>query len=350
MRRVQTVCVAGGGPAGLAAEIALRTIGCAVTVVDCSTPPIDKACGEGLLPDSIAALRELGVELPAETGFAFRGIRFADRRSSAIADFPSGAARGVRRTALHQALIDRAEQAGVSTIWKAKHVRLADGGLSLDGRVLEADLVVGADGQNSQIRRQAGLDRVSREKRRYAFRRHYRVRPWTDYMELHWGRRAQVYVTPVAADQVCVAAISRYPRVRLDDALQEISEVRQRVANLECVSAEAGAMSVSRRLESVCRGNVVLVGDASGSVDAITGEGMCLGFRQALALAQAVQANDRTKYERAHRKLARRPRTMAALMLLLERSPSLQRSALAALARYPEVFRSLVAVHVGAIG
>jgi menaquinone-9 beta-reductase len=343
------VCVAGGGPAGLAAAIALRRIGCAVTVVDCAAPPIDKACGEGLLPDSIAALRELGVELPPETGFPFRGIRFSDGRSSARADFPSGVARGVRRTALHQALIDHAEQAGVSTIWKAKHVRLAEGGLSVDGRILEAALVVGADGQNSQIRRQAGLDRVSGEKRRYAFRRHYRSPPWTDYMELHWGTRAQVYVTPVASDQVCVAAISRYAQVRLDHALEEIPEVQQRVANLECVSAEAGAMSLSRTLHSVCRDNVVLVGDASGSVDAITGEGMCLGFRQALALANAVQANELMKYERAHRKLTRRPRTMAALMLLLERSPGLQRGVLAALARHPGVFRSLVAIHVGAL-
>jgi flavin-dependent dehydrogenase len=255
----------------------------------------------------------------------------------------------VRRTALHQALIDHANRTGVSTIWKAKRVRLAEGGMSLDGRVLEADLVVGADGQNSQIRRQAGLDRVSREKRRYAFRRHYRVRPWTDYMELHWGSRAQVYVTPVASDQVCVASISRYARVRLDDALGEVPEVQQRVAHLECVSAEAGAMSVSRTLKSICRDNVVLVGDASGSVDAITGEGMCLGFRQALALAKAVEANDLAQYERAHRKLTRRPRTMAALMLLLERSHHLQRGALAALARCPEVFRSLVSLHVAAM-
>lgn len=339
--------MAGGGPAGLAAAIALNGVGCAVTVVDCATPPIDKACGEGLMPDSIAALRELGVEIPPDVGFAFRGIRSADDHSSVCADFPNGVARGVRRTALHSLLMERAREAGVAMIWNAKHVRLADGGLLLDGRLLQADLVVGADGQNSHIRRQAGLGRVRREKRRYAFRRHYRMTPWSDYMELHWGSKAQVYVTPVGADQVCVASISRDARCRLDDALEEMREVRRRVEGMEWISAETGAMSVSRTLRSVYRGKVVLLGDASGSVDAITGEGMCLGFKEALALAEAVRANDLEQYARAHRKLMKRPQRMASLMLMQERSQALQRRSLAGLAQHPEIFRSLLAIHVG---
>jgi len=93
---------------------------------------------------------------------------------------------------------------------------------------------------------------------------------------------------------------------------------------------------------------VVLVGDASGSVDAITGEGMGLGFKQALALAECVRSNDIRQYEPLHRDLMKRPQTMASLMLTLERNGQLQRRALAGLAKHPEVFESLLAVHVGA--
>ena len=69
------VFVIGGGPAGLAAAIAACRKGFRVTVADGAEPPIDKACGEGLLPDTATALRELGVDIRGSDGFALRGIR-----------------------------------------------------------------------------------------------------------------------------------------------------------------------------------------------------------------------------------------------------------------------------------
>jgi 2-polyprenyl-6-methoxyphenol hydroxylase-like FAD-dependent oxidoreductase len=56
------VLVIGGGPAGLAAAIAARRKGFSVAVVDAAVPPIDKACGEGLMPDALSALAELGIQ------------------------------------------------------------------------------------------------------------------------------------------------------------------------------------------------------------------------------------------------------------------------------------------------
>lgn len=344
----RTVWVVGGGPAGLAAAIALRRTGCAVTVVDCGAPPIDKACGEGLMPDSLAALRELGIGIPHDVGFAFRGVRFSDARSSVWADFPSERARGVRRTILHSLLIERATEAGAGMIWNAKHVRMVGGRLSIGGNLVDADLIVGADGLNSTIRRAAGLNEIKSEKRRYAFRRHYRTEPWSPYMELHWGPNAQVYVTPIAANEICVAAMSRDRRFRLEDALSAAPEIKARLKNASPISPETGALSVSRSLRSVCRDNVVLTGDASGSVDAITGEGMCLAFKQALALEDAVRNGGMRLYQQRHRALMRRPAAMACLMLGLERNPRLQRRALASLALHPEIFQSLLAIHVGA--
>src|SRR5436305_6405361 len=127
------VCVVGAGPAGLAAAIALRQTSCKVTAVDCAVPPVDKACGEGLMPDSIAPLGELGIEIPPGVGFPFRGIQFSNRLSSVQADFPNGLARGVRRPLLHTLLIQHAARVGVSIVWDAKHVLLTENGVSLRG-------------------------------------------------------------------------------------------------------------------------------------------------------------------------------------------------------------------------
>src|ERR1700758_1108703 len=101
------VFIVGGGPAGLAAAIALRTRGFDVTVADPALPPIDKTCGEGLMPDSMVALDRLGVTLPAQHCVPFRGIRFLGGGTAVDASFPNGAGLAIRRTHLHQALIDR---------------------------------------------------------------------------------------------------------------------------------------------------------------------------------------------------------------------------------------------------
>ncbi len=104
------VLVIGGGPAGLAAAIAARMKGFDVTVADGVKPPIDKACGEGLLPGTIAALRELGVAISPDDGQAFRGVCFVDAANSAEASFSGASGFGVRRTVLHQKMVERAQE------------------------------------------------------------------------------------------------------------------------------------------------------------------------------------------------------------------------------------------------
>jgi flavin-dependent dehydrogenase len=341
------VCIAGGGPAGLAASLALRRQGLAVTVVDCAIPPVDKACGEGLLPDSVAALQRLGVELGPGVGYPFRGLRFIDSMSTVTGDFPNGHGLGMRRTFLHAVLVKHAEAAGVRLIWGAKNVRLCEGGLALRGEVLRARLVVGADGQKSVIREMAGLGAIRSERRRYGFRTHYRMAPWSEYVEVYWGPRGQAYVTPVASDEVCVAFVSRDSKLRLDEALGDFPALRQRLVGVPHGSQEMGALSISRELKRVHTDGLALLGDASGSVDAITGEGLCLAFKQAEALAAALRAGDLRQYAVRHKAIGAKPRMMTSLMLPMEWHGELQRRALASLANRPQLFQSFLRFHVG---
>lgn len=344
------VFVIGGGPAGLAAAIAARQRGFEVLVADGLQPPIDKACGEGLLPDGRAALERLGIHVPVAASHRFHGIRFLSAGSSADASFPGGGC-GVAllRTTLHRLMIERAEQLGAGLMWRSAVTGISADGVHLADRIVRSRWIVGADGSNSRVRRWAGLDRGPRPRLRYAFRRHFSVAPWSDHMEVYWGDRCQGYATAVSREQVCVAIASHDPNLRLEEGLQALPRLRARLNGAEVVSTERGAITGNRGFRRVWRGNVALIGDASGTVDAITGEGLGLAFNQAVAMAESLGTADLRTYETEHRRLALRPRWMARLMLTLDQRPRLQHRTLQVFRKNPEIFRRLLALHLGAM-
>ncbi len=340
--------VVGGGPAGLATAIALRTAGLGrVRVLERFRPPIDKACGEGLMPDGAEALRQLGVAIDRLRAFPFRGIRYVDGPLAVEGTFPRGVGLGIRRLALHQALIDRALEAGVELLWHTRVEALNGDRLETSAGPMAASWIVAADGLGSRLRAWAGLAGPAQPaaERRFGVRRHFRIEPWAELVEVHWHDTGEAYVTPVAADEVGVAMLWRGGPARFDQMLPRFPALAARLACTEVVSKDRGAGPLLQKVKRVTRGRLALVGDASGYVDAITGEGLSLAFHQARALADAIACGDLRRYERAHRRIGRGPDTLTRLVLALERRPRLRRRAIAALAAEPEVFCRLLGVH-----
>ena len=341
------VVVIGGGPAGLSAALALRARGLEVLVADGMGPePIDKACGEGLMPDAVAALARLGV---AVTGCRFQGIRFLSGGTSVEARFRGAPGIGVRRTALHEALSSVARDAGVRLHWNAPVSGLEDGAVCFgEGRV-KTRWIVGADGGFSAVRRWTGLNDKMVARERYGFRKHFRVAPWADLVEVYWGEGCQIYVTPVAESEVGVAVLSKDRRLRVDEAVRKFPVLAARLCGAVETSAERGAVSASRRLRRVTNGPAALVGDASGSVDAVTGEGLSLAFQQAPALAAALAAGDLKDYETAHARIRRTPAMMSEALLLLDGWSGLRNRVLPAMSARPQIFEGMLAGHVSGV-
>ncbi len=345
------VVVIGGGPAGLATAIATRQHGLSVLVADGATPPIDKPCGEGLMPDGVAALGQLGIAIPSNEAFPFRGIRFLSDGIKAEAAFPNGSAYGIRRTHLHRIMLDRAAAVGVHALWQSPVTHFGADGVMVGGKLVRARWIIGADGSASRTRKLAGLDprayTSNKTNFRFGFRRHYRISPWTDFMELHWGCGCQIYVTPTSREEVCLALVSHDPKFRIDEALIEFSELAERVKSAPYSSTERGAITSNRKLPRVYRGHTALVGDASGGVDAITGEGLCLAFQQALLLGKCLTTGNLARYQAGHRSLSRRPALTADLMLFMADHGRLRHRIMQVFQSSPRSFAGMLAMHVG---
>src|ERR1700680_2499172 len=362
--------VIGGGPAGLATAIAARLAGMSARVVERSRPPIDKACGEGLMPDAVARLGELGVALAPGEGWRFRAIRYLEGETVAEGVFPRAGGLGVRRLHLHQALARRAAELGVELCWGVTAHGLAPAARSTGPGPLPADdpplaagaytdrsglelaaarWVIGADGLRSRVRRWAGLEGPPARRRRFGVRRHFTCRPWSDMVEVYWGADCEAYVTPVGADEVGVAMLWSDRKARFDDLLARFPALAARLDGAPAASRDRGAGPLLQRPRGVCRGNVALVGDASGYVDAITGEGLAVALHQSAALIAALAAGDLTRYAARHRRIGRLPDNMTALLLAVERRPWLRHRMVRALAAEPALFSRLLGIHARAL-
>jgi flavin-dependent dehydrogenase len=332
--------VVGGGPVGLATAIEGVGAGLAVAVVERRGAPIDKACGEGLMPAARVALDRLGV---GPDGREFTGIRYVAPGRIALARFRHGPGLGVRRTTLSAALSARADAAGVIRVDAvAGTPTLRPDGVELDG--MTASWLVAADGLHSPLRRALGLHREPspRVRPRYGLRRHYRIAPWSDVVEVHWSGRAEAYVTPVAEDLVGIAVLGPGDGTRFDDWLPEFPELRARVAGAEPASTVRGAGPLRQRARRRAAGRVLLVGDAAGYVDALTGEGLSVGLACARELVRCVVEGRPEDYERTWLRATRRYRILTGALIYAAQRPALRRTIVPAAERLPWAFERIV--------
>jgi flavin-dependent dehydrogenase len=345
------VLVAGGGPAGLATALRCAQAGLSVAVAEPRPGPVDKACGEGLLPAAVERLADLGV-FPA--GHALDGIRYVDPGHRVDALFRGGGGLGVRRTVLHAALAARVAGAGIPVL-PAKVLGFRQDSSHVTARCgdargeMAARYLVAADGLHSALRRACGLEPPPARHRRYGLRRHFLISPWSSFVEVYWAAdaAAEAYVTPVADDVVGVAVLGAREAAGggaggFASRLAAFPALRDRLAGAPAASDVRGAGPLRQDVRRRVAGRVLLAGDAAGYLDALTGEGIGAALAAAEVLAPCLAAGRPGDYERAWRRVTRKSRMLTAGLLWSRRQALLGPRIVPAAQRLPRVFTTIV--------
>ncbi|TCC65734.1 monooxygenase [Kribbella pittospori] len=329
--------VAGCGPAGAATAIRAALAGLSVVVVEPRAAPIDKACGEGIAHSAASYLSRLGVELD---GRPFYGIRYLDGQHQVDARFHAGPGLGVRRTTLHEALMKRMADLGIPVV-QTRVGTITQNTTSVTAAGHTARYLAAADGLHSPIRRQLDLGSTSAGDVRRGLRRHFHVSPWTDLVEVYWSRLGEAYVTPVANDLVGVAVLTS-ARGTFDSHLSAFPSLERRLKGARPANAVMGAGPLRQRVRSRVAGRVLLVGDAAGYVDALTGEGIAVALRTSAELVDCILKDRPEDYEAAWRRVSWECRLLTGSLLWARNRSLLAPRIVPAAALLPGVYAHIV--------
>ncbi len=358
-RKIWDLVVVGGGPAGLAVAIVAAEQDLSVVVIERRDFPPDKACGEGVLPPGVKALRRLGISdrFDHSTSFPFAGIRFIQENGSAAQALLPSNGMGIRRTILVEALARRAEELGAVL----RH-RCSVNGFeatsseavvySTEGKIF-GRLVVAADGLHSSLRKASGLSAAPSSRRRFALRQHYKIRPWTDFVEVYVDDKGEAVVTPVSDKSVGINfvwedGVIEQPKIPV--LASRFPALLARLGNAPPISSVRGAGPMARAATRRNSNRMVLVGDAAGFVDSISGDGLSIAFNSALILGkhlpeilkrEATQESMQV-YEREARRVYRGYWLVTNGLLMIARHPRARRTIINSLMRHPGAFSALM--------
>jgi 2-polyprenyl-6-methoxyphenol hydroxylase-like FAD-dependent oxidoreductase len=387
---VTDVVVVGGGVAGAAAATRLATEGREVLVLERESVYSDRVRGEGMVPWGLEAARALGV---AEAVLGAPGascmttlvaydelvsIDDARRRSRSLVDLlpavPGLVAVG--HPELRQALADAATAAGATVARGVEHVEVSAGlapevHYTLDGarHRVRPRLVVGADGKESAVRRALGVELHSTTPTMMLTGMLVDDGGAWDRAEVTIGVHGanQLYVFPrVGAVRLYVGRMIDAERLSGPDRVGRMLEAFRR-ANLP----HAGALADARPIGPCATfpmtdtwtsrpygPGAVLLGDAAGWSNPVTGQGLAVAFRDAQVLTELLGDSDDwseatfERYARERSERMRRLRFASALtdLLMAQGVPDRaeRKARLEALARrQPALLAALDAVHRG---
>lgn len=380
---VADVVVVGGGVAGAAIARLLGEAGHSVIVLDKARFPRDKPCGEGIMPTGVRLLDRWGLwkRIPPAQSHPISEVRFEVDGASVQGRFPDvgdgyRTGLGVRRLVLDEVLLRHAgshPNVVVREGERATDIRSNDGReveIVTDAGRYRGQLVVGADGIRSLVRRRLGMPLVRGRRQRFGVRAHFQLpagRLLDDYVCVRLDRGTQYFTTPVGEHELQVSLLVEKSGMRsyagqLDQAFVEAlschPQLDRLLADAERISPVLACGPFDVRPLRRAADRAVLVGDAGGYLDPITGEGISLALQGAVWAAEVIDDAVRSGDVSARRLLAydsrftravRQHRWLTRTLLTISRHPRLAKRVFAKLSRCSDVYTKLLGVNCGAL-
>ena len=351
------VLVVGGSVAGASLAIHLGRRGLRTVLFDKARFPRRKACGEGLLPHGVQALRALGLGDPP--GLRVSGLRYiGPSGDSALGRFDdSGLGPGfmVRREIFDHWLLNHARATpNVEVREQSEVTKFRVAADEVEAAGLRAKFIVGADGMRSIFHRLGSFQRFHPRRERHGICTMIRGYPIDDTVDIFLSRNGEAYAGPAGRGEASLAVL-----LDRGTTLREFLDVVPALRNVELVGQSIGASPLGSRVAPIVHGRALLVGDAAGVVDPISGEGMSLALITARVAAEALQeaivsgdprALDRYAAERRRR--MEPARRLAGLILGVSRYRWLADRAVRRLSRDSALFNRLLraACGIGQLG
>lgn len=376
------VLVVGGGLAGAATALHMARAGLSVQIFDGKRFPREKPCGEGLMPHGVRLLDELGVlaRLKPEDTHPFRGIEYVvDGEIRARGEFPTLAGgyqlgMGVRRLKLDETVLSMARAHPNIRVHEENRVDevLLQAGRAVGLKTRDGEffgrLIVGADGRGSLVRRQVGLDAPAAKRQRWGIRAHFHFADSArvgEFVEVYKNRFGELYTTPVGPHELLVALlIEKEDMKRFGGKLErgyfeyiaEFPHLQKRLEGAQPCSDVMACGPLACASKRPYGEGVLLVGNAAGFLDAITGEGMTLALSCAQAASQvavkalaegAATASALAAYGPARTRITRHYYVMTHSLLMLSKYHGLARFVVGRMGKAPGLFRQLLGLNCG---
>ena len=363
------IVILGGGPAGLMAGIISARRGWDTVLIEKRSFPVGKPCGEGLMPQGVTRLQQLfpSTDFEPLPKCLFRGIRYiSPQEREATGLFQGSPGWGIARTTLSQFFWEQARSLPNLQILEQTTAQLAGTPVAPEVQTSEGNwqpqLLIGADGLHSPTRHWAQLQGLPSSLQRWGIRQHFNLTPWADLVEVHWQPNLEAYVTPVTSNQIGIALLSNktsLPRVGksklMREALQSFPTLANRLRGVSPSDEIRVVGPLHQRTLFAGKGRTLLIGDAAGYLDAITGEGISNALEQALLLDSLMGEVKNPKewnqlvnhYRIQQPKLLRKYYFLTRLTLLLHRRPWLTELVVQTFAKIPGLFDQILSLQAG---
>ena len=344
------LAVIGGGPVGLYTAIKLAMKGHRVSLFDKRSWPIDKVCGQGIMPSGVERLKKIGIKFNYSNSSFINGVEYIDRHMKVGGVFPEKGL-GVERIELSKLLLEKAktfENIRLYPNTSIDSITNKDIGVEI-GHAESAhtfDYVFGCDGLLSFVREQLDKTKVRKKNLRMGARVHCQIAPWSENVQVYWGNGIEAYVTPVREDRIEIAFLWFKSHFQTGPNLEhklfdEFPALKEKLSGVQCESDFKGCGPFSKYSKCIQDKRVVFVGDSYLFKDGITGEGVSLGFKAADIVSETF--NKPSYFSRLHIKLLYLNYLLwVELALFMSRNTKMRRATLRFLDKHQRLFNLIL--------